>query len=239
MLRDDDPPPLRSLNSTVPKDLETICHTCLMKQPEKRYLTARALADDLNRFLHDEPIEARPLNFFQRLYQQARHQPLLASHFFALSLLYCLHLIAWQVLEVPHHDHSFHIHISLVTTTWLALILYTQRLLENPNHRRLGEYFYAIFVPVLGTIVLIADSGPTSAPVHFYLLIIVSAPFIRFHSQMVWFQTATVTLSYLALTIFAWLWHPEYSASSEHTLIFLISLPLTGTFVHLLIRRSS
>jgi serine/threonine-protein kinase len=70
----DDPPAPRSLVASLPVDLETIALKCLAKDPTQRYPAARALSDDLGRYLAGEPILGRRLSPWQRLRQRARRQ---------------------------------------------------------------------------------------------------------------------------------------------------------------------
>jgi hypothetical protein len=92
-----DPPPLRGLEPRVPRDLETIVHKCLRKDPSDRYGTAEALAQDLRRFVRGDPIEARPQSGLERLARRLwrRRLALLLSTAFAVSLA-ALAAFAWR-----------------------------------------------------------------------------------------------------------------------------------------------
>src|SRR5438270_389755 len=59
LVLEEDPIPPRTLNPRVNPDLEMIALRCLQKQPELRYQSAAAMADDLEAFLRDEPVSAR------------------------------------------------------------------------------------------------------------------------------------------------------------------------------------
>ena len=75
----DDPVPPNRLNAGTPDDINTICLQCLEKDPGKRYGSAIALADDLERFLHGEPIVARPVGHLERSVKWVRRRPAAAA----------------------------------------------------------------------------------------------------------------------------------------------------------------
>jgi WD40 repeat protein/serine/threonine protein kinase len=76
--RDDPVPPAR-LNPKTPRDVQTICLKCLEKEPGRRYSSAAALADDLHRYLTDEPITARPVPAWEKGWKWAKRRPTAAA----------------------------------------------------------------------------------------------------------------------------------------------------------------
>jgi len=93
-----DPVPPTRLQRHVPRDLETICLKCLAKEPQKRYRTALALADDVRRFLDGRPILARRTSAGERAWKWSRRRPLVSGLAAALVLVAAMGYsgVVWQ-----------------------------------------------------------------------------------------------------------------------------------------------
>ncbi|MBX3726748.1 MAG: protein kinase [Xanthomonadales bacterium] len=72
-------PEPRSLDARIPLDLQAICLRCLAKRPADRYPGARALAEDLGRYLEGREVQARPLARWQRGLRLVRREPRLSA----------------------------------------------------------------------------------------------------------------------------------------------------------------
>jgi WD40 repeat protein len=95
----EEPRPPRRLNDKIPRDLETICLKAMAKEPARRYATARALAEDLRRFLVGEPIQARAIGLLARTVKWVKRRPTTA----ALIVVSGLALLALVAVGVGSH----------------------------------------------------------------------------------------------------------------------------------------
>src|SRR5882724_2414006 len=93
LLLDTEPRPPRLLNPKIDRDLSTICLKCLDKDPQRRYPSALALAEDLEHWLKHEPIQARRTGIFTRARKWVRRNP--ASALLAASLIALAAAAGW------------------------------------------------------------------------------------------------------------------------------------------------
>lgn len=117
----DDPIPPRTLNPGIPRDLETICLKCLQKEPAKRYASATELARELDRFEHDQPIDARPVGAAERLWRRARRNASVALLTASLILVFLAGMmgVLWQWERAERHaraETSQRLHLERVLT---------------------------------------------------------------------------------------------------------------------------
>jgi eukaryotic-like serine/threonine-protein kinase len=94
----EEPPPPRRVDPGLPKALENITLTCLAKDPERRYPSARALAEDLERYLDGQMVAARPVSWSYRLRRRARrHRAAVATA--AVGLTVAMALGSWGLIQ--------------------------------------------------------------------------------------------------------------------------------------------
>ena len=93
-----EPRPPSTLQPRLDRDLETICLKCLEKDPARRYATADALANDLERWLRQEPILARSSTGWERGLKWVRRRPAVAAltGVACLAILLGLGGVIWQ-----------------------------------------------------------------------------------------------------------------------------------------------
>jgi serine/threonine protein kinase len=95
-----EPPSPRRLNATVSPDLETICLKCLEKDPNRRYASARDLADELRRFLAGDALLARPISRSERLWRWCKKNPRIPALSAALlAVVLVAYALAWFRFE--------------------------------------------------------------------------------------------------------------------------------------------
>ncbi|GIW78693.1 MAG: hypothetical protein KatS3mg105_0500 [Gemmatales bacterium] len=142
----------------VPRDLETICLKCLEKNPNKRYASAQALAEDLRRFRLNEPILARPARPRERFVKFVRRRPAIASligvsilAFFALIVSASYYHLNIQRMSDDNLNRAIRLCVETGTArlanndAFSALLWYAEALmLENePPRKKLHRMRYA------------------------------------------------------------------------------------------------
>ncbi|WP_145279392.1 serine/threonine-protein kinase [Tautonia plasticadhaerens] len=130
----EEPERLGRLNPEVPRDLATIVHKAIHKEPARRYASAGELAADLRRYLSREPIQARSVGALERAWIWARRRPtaaalllisgvaVVALGMVVTGLVYNARLkVAKDLAEVARMDAEryryFH-HIALAQAAW-------------------------------------------------------------------------------------------------------------------------
>ena len=136
----------RSVDSRIPRDLETILVKAIEKEPRRRYASAAALAEDLRRFLADEPIQARRIGPLERLGRWGRRNPLVAGLSAAIVVVTALGFVGvlgqWQV-AVGQNDQLqrtlYAAHMNLAHNAWEAGSIEQMRELLEKHRPKPGE----------------------------------------------------------------------------------------------------
>jgi serine/threonine protein kinase len=106
MILNDEPRPPRSINRSIPPELETIVLKAVAKTPAERYSTARELAEDLQRFLEDRPILAKPPSLMEKGVKWARRRRSVVVSALLVLLLTLAGLSAATVLITQAYERE-------------------------------------------------------------------------------------------------------------------------------------
>ncbi len=228
MVLENEPPLPRSLNARVPPDLQTICLKCLEKSPQKRYPSAAAVADELERFLKHEAIEVKPLNWWQRVVRWTRREPALAIRLLVIPVMYGLR----RVIE-----GGFDPLTASVVAAWLLVSFICQRCIHRPQWAMTARFIWAAADSIFFTLLLLLLEGIRSPLVAAMPLLILGAG-LWFHRRLVWFVMFLTMANYLLLWLASWqgwVGHPMPAAPGWDTLqrhlVFLLALGVTGILV--------
>jgi serine/threonine-protein kinase len=190
------------INPRVPRDLEMICLRCIEKLAQNRYPSAAALADDLERFLKRESVDARPPGFVQRVRRWSRREPALSSRLGVLALcLVILQINFWMTQETPDAiDPRVHGQVMIVLALWAAASLVCQRGMSHERSAEPARYAWAATDAIMLTLILwLTDNVQSPVVVGFPALIATSG--LWFRERLVWFMTGICSLGYVALLV--------------------------------------
>ncbi len=73
------PTPPRAIDARIPRDLDTVIRKAVAREPNDRYASAQAFADDLARFINDQPVGARRISPVQRIWRWSKRRPAVAA----------------------------------------------------------------------------------------------------------------------------------------------------------------
>jgi serine/threonine-protein kinase len=219
-----DPMLPRRLRPEIPADLECICLKCLEKQTGDRYAAAADLADDLDRYLRREPIEARSPSMGQRFRRWIRRQPVLAWHVICLGLL----LIVIQAIYVAHplRDLAYHSRVSGVLTLWL-LASFGCHWLQGRDDRGTWRHQFWIGADAALLTVLLSLLAPPLGPLLGSYLALICISGLFFQTRLVAFTTAAAAIASLVL----FLLRPEEASPLHYAVLFETSLVMAGFVV--------
>lgn len=144
----------RTLNPQLDAELETICLRCLAKEPEQRYESAAALAEELERWLRGEPIRARPASAWERAVKWIKRQQAVAG-------LWALSILVSSIAVAALMGASAAVVGGVLWILWFGVVLHLLRgqalqraALDLPAAKSRGETATAAD-PVLGCLVLL------------------------------------------------------------------------------------
>ena len=198
---------------------------CLERAPEDRYASAAEVAEDLDRFLQGQPVQAQPPTRGERLRRFARRAPALAAHLVALGLL--LTVAQARYLTTSDGELGLHLQVTALLLLWIGISVGLHWIGSSKAAERIAGTTLLCVDAMLITVLIGLLSEPDAPPgplVAGYPLIIVGGA-MYFHLRRVIVVTAAAITSYVALLV-----AEPYLADPLHYHISFIIMLLTIAF---------
>ncbi|MEW4490596.1 serine/threonine-protein kinase [Thalassoglobus sp. JC818] len=192
-LRDSEPKHPQKINPAIPRPLAQICMRCLEKKPENRYGSADELADDLERFLNQEPIVLKSMGLWNSVRRWARREPALVVHLTAFIVIFAVVQLA--ELADPGLRPSYLPEMIILGTWGIASIVF-QRLLTKDV--RFVRRCWVASDAILFTAAVYYAARPVESLVAGYALLIVASA-MWYKPRLVAVTTVTSVISYFFL----------------------------------------
>ncbi|MFO0890676.1 MAG: serine/threonine-protein kinase [Isosphaeraceae bacterium] len=190
-----DPVPPRERAPGLPRELETICLKCLEKLPEDRYATPLELAEDLERFLHGEVVEAT--GTFQRLRRWTRREPEVVSRVGGLALMAVCSELNHRLFS-PNRNLWVHYKVQGTLLLWaLSALLFQFLWRRGWRTDRVRMLWSTADILFLTVALRILNRLESTLLVGYPLMIAASG--LWFRVNLVWYTTALAIAGYLVL----------------------------------------
>jgi eukaryotic-like serine/threonine-protein kinase len=223
----------RSVNARVPRELEQICLRCLEKAPQRRYPTAGALAEDLEKCLRGEPVAVRPAGVVAQFRHWARQQPALVSRLLGLAL--CAGIAHGAYLNLEYVTLRHHVQALSVLGLWAAASALCQWGMRFQRWAGPVRIAWAAADAIFLTAELhITEAVNGPLPALYPVLIAMSG--LWFRPALVALTTVLAALGYGFLLACAYQKGVPIDYSHRH-ILYLVGLGITGFVVAYLVNR--
>lgn len=219
----------RKLRPGLSHELEQICLKCLEKRPHHRYQSAAALADDLERFLHGEPVESCARELPQVARRVVRRYPALSAHSAILLAVALIVVLRHLFANAPNQNFVV---IEALIAFWMVLAFVMQWFQTREDRRPWVQLTWTVIDPLFITALIYLAEEPHETLLAAYpAFIAASGLWVR--ERLVAVATLVSLVGYGALLIL----HPSLVFPVHHPVILLSIMIIVGVVVGFQVRR--